>query len=291
MIWNVQGLINKLCDVDFISILHNHSVIFLCETWHNKSSIIDVNGFTTYHCPRPKYNRRAKRNSGGLVVYCKSAMADGISTVKRNENGIMWIKFDKVFFNLENDIYVCHCYIPPENSRLYLTVDNLRNLDFFDCISEDVRYFSGIGDVYMCGDLNSRCGRLSDRVDQLGLDRYVNLPDEDEHSYTVGPRASSDERVNIFGRKLISLCKEHDMVIMNGRLEQGRFTCFTQSGASVVDYFIAQTKNVQQVYDMYVSDLTEFSDHCFLAISININNTQTANIDKTFETFDWESAE
>ena len=197
----------------------------------------------------------------------------------------------KSFFNLENDIYVCHCYIPPENSRLYLTVDNLRNFDFFDCISEDVRYFSGIGDVYMCGDLNSRCGHLSDRVDQLGLDRYVNLPDEDEHSYTVGPRASSDERVNIFGRKLISLCKEHDMVIMNGRLEQGRFTCFTQSGASVVDYFIAQTKNVQQVYDMYVSDLTEFSDHCFLAISININNKQTANIDKTFETFDWESAE
>ena len=155
MIWNVQGLINKLCDVDFISTLHNHSVIFLCETWHNKSSIIDINGFTTYHCPRPKYNRRAKRNSGGLVIYCKSALADGISTVKRNENGIMWIKFDKVFFNLENDIYVCHCYIPPENSRLYLTVDNLRNFDFFDCISEDVRYFSGIGDVYMCGDLNS----------------------------------------------------------------------------------------------------------------------------------------
>ena len=35
---------------------------------------------------------------------------------------------------------------------------------------------------------------------------------------------------------------------------------------------------------MYVSDLTEFSDHCFLAISININNKQT-------EIFDWESAE
>ena len=37
---------------------------------------------------------------------------------------------------------------------------------------------------------------------------------------------------------------------------------------------------------MYVSDLTEFSDHCFLAISININNKQTANIDKTFGIFD-----
>ena len=78
---------------------------------------------------------------------------------------------------------------------------------------------------------------------------------------------------------------------MNGRLEQGRFTCFTQSGASGVDYFISQTKNVQQVYDMYVSDLTEFSDHCFLAISININNKETSDIDKTFEIFDGESAE
>ena len=42
---------------------------------------------------------------------------------------------------------------------------------------------------------------------------------------------------------------------------------------------------------MYVSNLTQFSDNCFLAISININNKQTANIDKTFEIFDWESAE
>ena len=119
-------------------------------------------------------------------------------------------------------------------------------------LTEDVRYFSGIGDVYLCGDLNSRCGRLSDRVDQLGLDRYVNLPHEDEYSFTIEPRVSSDECVNIFGRKLISLCKQHDMVIMNGRIEPGRFTCVTQSGPSVVDYFITQMKNFQQINDMYV---------------------------------------
>ena len=72
-------------------------------------------------------------------------------------------------------------------------------------------------------------------------------------------------------------------------LTSSRFTCITQSGSSVVDYFITQAKKFQQVHDMYVSDLTEFSDHCFLAISININSKQTEIIDNTFEIFDWES--
>ena len=116
----------------------------------------------------------------------------------------------------------------------------------------------------LCGDLNSRCGRLSNRVDQLGLDRYVNLPHEDEYSFTIEPRVSSDKRVNSFGRKLLSLCKEHHIVIMNGRIEPGGFTCITQSGSSVVDFFITQMKNIQQINDLYVSELTEFSDHCFV---------------------------
>ena len=115
-------------------------------------------------CPRPKNNRRARRDSGGLVIYCKSYLSDGISIVKRDEKGICWIKFDKLFFKFESDIYFSFCYIPTENSFLYAS--HLRD---FDYNGDDIRHFSNTGDVYLYGDLNSRCGVLSDRVEQLGL--------------------------------------------------------------------------------------------------------------------------
>ena len=100
--------------------------------------------------------------------------------------------------------------------------------------------------MYLCGDLNSRCGVLSDRVEQLGLGRFVDLPVEDHLSSPIAVRESYDAYVNVFGHKLISLCKEQDMLIVNGRLEPGRFTCITQAGASLFDYFISQTKNFRR---------------------------------------------
>ena len=39
------------------------------------------------------------------MVYCKSYLADGISIVKKNEKGIMWVKFDKTFFEMQCDMF------------------------------------------------------------------------------------------------------------------------------------------------------------------------------------------
>ena len=83
--------------------------------------------------------------------------------------------------------------------------------------------------MYLCVDLNSRCGVLSDRVEQLGLGQFIDLPVEDDLSSPVEIRESYDAYVNVFSHKLISLCKEQDMLIVNGRLEPGRFACITQA--------------------------------------------------------------
>ena len=190
---------------------------------------------------------------------------------------------------MESDIYICLCYIPPENSCLY--VSHLRDSDYFDYIGDDVRHFSNIGDVYLCGDLNSRCGVLSDRVEQLGLGRFVDLPVEDDLSSPIAVRESYDAYVNLFGHKLTSLCKEQDMLIVNGHLEPGRFTYITQAGASLVDYFISQTKTFSKIDNMFVSDLSEFSDHCSIEISLNIKFESPTEEFRTFDKFSWDSAD
>ena len=150
---------------------------------------------------------------------------------------------------------------------------------------------SNIGDVYLCGDLNSRCGVLSDRVEHLGLGRFVDLPVEDDLSSPIAVKESYDAYVNVFSHKLISLCKEQDMLIVNVRLEPGRFTSITQAGASLVDRFISQTKNFSKIDNMFVSDLSEFSDHCSIEISLNIKFESPTQEFRTFDKFCWDSAD
>lgn len=124
--------------------------------------------------------------------------------------------------------------------------------------------------MYLCGDFNCRTGQLSDSAEQLGLERYIDLPCDDEQAFEIKNRSSFDSVVNVFGHKLISLCKEQNMKIVNGRLEPGRFTFIASSGVSVVDYFITQAKNFTKICDMQVFDISEFSDHCALdALEVN----------------------
>ena len=45
---------------------------------YNKNSILEINGYNVFTCPRPKSNRKARRDSGGVAFYFKTHLADGI---------------------------------------------------------------------------------------------------------------------------------------------------------------------------------------------------------------------
>ena len=76
------------------------------------------------------------------------------------------------------------------------------------------------GDVLLTGDFNARVGQRSDLVDNLNLDRYVNMPEPDLPIDILPQRLSADIQTNTFGHKLLTLCKENSVFIANGRLEQ-----------------------------------------------------------------------
>ena len=137
----------KLCDPEFLEIIRKYDIVFATETWCIKNSNIEIEGYTSFSCPRPKSCKRAKRDSGGLVIYCKNKVASGIKLAKFNDKGIMWIKFEKIFFSLDSDIYFCLTYILPEKSKLYSSIALLENFDFFDCLSDEIRHYAYMGDV------------------------------------------------------------------------------------------------------------------------------------------------
>ena len=104
---------------------------------------------------------------------------------------------------------------------------------------------------------------MSGVIEQTGLSRHVDLPpNNDPCSITV--RKSDDKSVNTFGYKLINLCKETELYIVNGRLEPGRFTFQSSQRNSVIDYFISKASNFKVINKIEVEGLTKFSDHCLI---------------------------
>ena len=141
----------------------------------------------------------------------------------------------------EKDLYFCVTYIPPEDSTVYTTVySDLYDFDFFEHISDDVRSQCDQGDVFITGDSNIRTSDRPDYVENINLQRYVTKPGIEE--YIVPSRKPQDKHINNVGQKLLSFCKEHNLSIVNGRLDDGKCTCSTvnrsRSGCSLVDYLI-----------------------------------------------------
>ena len=260
------------------------------ETWHTKTSNINIDGYNYFSCPRPKFNRKAKRDSGGVIVYFKQKFTNYIELINSNQNGIIWFKLNKKLLLTDNDAYICTCYVPPEESTVYKNINSsLFEFDFFEHLNNNIRHYSNLGDVYLNGDLNSRTGLLSDCVDNIHLDRYVDMPYDDLYNVDIPPRANNDTHVNSFGHKLLSLCKENDLHIVNGRLTPGLYTYNgiyrNRSVSSTVDYLITNHKNFSSLNYVLVHDMTEFADHCPIIFSLkhylnsNVRNCYR-NIDK-----------
>jgi len=61
-------------------------------------------------------NRQATRKSGGVAIYLKYSLANGINIVKNRFDTIIRQKLNKYFFKLDYDIYIDGVHIWVENS-------------------------------------------------------------------------------------------------------------------------------------------------------------------------------
>ena len=107
--------------------------------------------------------------------------------------GMMWCKFHKESFNSEKDVYLCICYVPPEDSSLYTnSKSDLYQLDFYEYISDEIRKHMDVGHVLLLGDFNARTGQEPDYVSDVNIDRFVDLPCEGLLNVSLPLRTSDD---------------------------------------------------------------------------------------------------
>ena len=268
MSWIINGLSSKLDYPDLVNKLTNYDVIFLYESWSNPDSVYDLNGYRCYNFYRSYKNTRARRSSGGVVVFIRESVLPGVQIVRSHFETIIWLKICKRFFKLYEDVYIAGVYVWGESSPMYRE----HNVDLFYVLQDDVYYFDSLGAVMLCGDYNARV-RNGTRPDYIVFDTGCDFDSADYTVDTPLERRSMDSVCNGHGIKLIDLCKATGLRIANGRLYQdnniGDFTYTNYAGSSVIDYLLLKQQHFSLLSDFMVHKFYEWSDHAPLSFNIN----------------------
>ena len=256
------------------SYLKQYDIVLLCETWADPRNDYVLEGYHALNYARTKKHKKAKRSSGGLIIFIKNAVLKGIEILHNNEDLIAWLKLDKSFFGLEKHLYLGNCYVVPENSP------HLRP-DSFSIIQDDIAKVPSSSDILICADFNAHtkaeldyniCHPGSDN----GLNHYLN-PDEQTHTDIHEKhriRICLDKRpINSHGRELLNLCKATGLLIVNGRLGNDGYTWVNNGNAGVNDYMIASTSLFQNIEHFSVNTMLPESDHAPLEIAIKCKKT------------------
>lgn len=276
----MNGLARKINDVDFQEYVKKYDLILLSETWLNKKQPLntDINGYISYHVYGNKRSGTNKgRFSGGLSIYYKNELSDNISIVETNQYGIVWLKLKQDLFSVESDMYLCHTYIPPVNSKVLIDQD----FDFFYEIEKGVEKYGQLGKTCITGDLNSRTGNLSDILEyDKYLDCFEELDTENINTHFPVIRNNPDKVIDCNGKRLINLCRATNHIIVNGRLnkeQDNQFTFVSNRGLSITDYLIINANYVDNINEFQILNWQNFSDHAGVYFSLKCN-TKTRHI-------------
>ena len=117
--WNVNGLgEEKIDDPFFKSIINRYDIICLTETWDkekNERNTVETNQFPGYSGikrNRKNKHKRAKRNSGGILLLYKNALKKYITVIHKNDQNILWVKINENVVG--ESIILGTVYISPE---------------------------------------------------------------------------------------------------------------------------------------------------------------------------------
>ena len=283
--WNInnvysRSLGNKLETDEVKKILNDHDIVCLVETHAKKGEQLTLPGFKKpFRIDRPS---KGKKAFGGIAVFVKEYLwkVAKICPMKTKNENTLWLKIsgkDKGY----RDIYLGSTYLSPENKKnrvhLKTCMANLR---------EDVELFSSRGSIFLLGDFNARTNRANDFVQDLDPMYEEEIePHTDKFDIKIGSMYSKFDELGEVeaaesrlrnsqdnaplskrGKELISLCKDLELSILNGRKLGdvfGKITCFRSNGCSVVDYGICSKDLFDAIPHFSVGlHMPWVSDHC-----------------------------
>ena len=245
-------------------------MLCLQETWCKEGHNLEIDNFGSFHFNRPILNAKALRGAGGISIYVKSKIVPFVSILKNHADYLVWICIKKTLFNSEKPLLIGIVYFPPEPATC-----NVYREDYFMTLENDIAMYQGDFNIFVMGDFNARTQALSDESKRFegsnGPNQLENLtifPDG-----LSGIRNSQDRKPpNNYGRKLVELCMNTEMKILNGRCFndiEGKFTRVGTTGRSVVDYILCEKESFNFVCNFQIEDQFPESDHCPILLELN----------------------
>ena len=238
---NVSGLKKKIDYPELNDLINRYDIFCVSETHIDTYDIVDIPGFVFFSHPR---SREYKRKSGGIGIYVRSNISKFIHFEPASSEYVLWVSVDKQLTKLTETLYLGAVYIPPENSRFYTNDD-------FEILETSVANFcSNNKFVILAGDFNSRTSELNDFIPsdpficdllEIDLETQTLL---NKHAILEGlsiplNRKSLDRKTNSHGFRMIELCRNSNLFILNGRLLNDTNGSFTFKERSVIDYVLA----------------------------------------------------
>ena len=282
-------LVSKLDNVEFVELISMNDVVLLSETWtneENEENDLKLRNFKKPFCKHRERKRNARRDSGGLCVFFRNSIVNGVSEIKWDFEDGMCFKLDRCFFGLERDMFFVFVYMRPDSSsRADMNVD----INIFEIVEQQIAKVSELGDVICMGDFNAR---LTEREECLIVDRlnectlesmnigiYENEHVFSENDFTINDmsikRTNSDKNVNSYGLKLLSLCYACDLAILNGRAGAdkgvGNLTFCGHQGESTNEYVMCDRASLYKVCDFTIGKPNCFSDHCVVSFKLSMS--------------------
>lgn len=283
--WNVNGIKGKLKYQDFVNSINCYDVCILTETWVTEK--INIDNYYVECLPATKLKNKPGRYSGGVLVYIKKELGKIIKIVKdRKRNYGLWFKIDKSNLLNEKHLYIGAVYLPPIDSNYALNKP-------FECIENDICDLSENGNYILMGDFNARSAEMADYIKKYKGDDKTDINDHD--SPEPDPRFNLDTEKNIYGKRLIELCKNTSVLILNGRTTgdiPANFTYHGTNGSSTVDYGLCNTALICDIVYFHVDTPGVWSDHCLTKLCVKLqqqktHKTQDKNLFPLQENYKW----
>ena len=118
--WNINGLgKEKFQNEDFVNIVNTYDILCLTETWREDGkSCLAPKGYKSKYHNRKHKNKKAKRNSGGILVLYKNELDGHIKVIDNSDENILWLKLNKSYAGWKRDLLVGTVYMSPKDSKV-----------------------------------------------------------------------------------------------------------------------------------------------------------------------------
>ena len=275
---NVCGLNSKLNFGELNDYIKKFDMFCITESKVSKGP--HINSYTVFNLEK---NTKKYPYPGihGLQVY----VADHIAGLCCQINDISLICESILWIKISENLIVGALYIPHEGSKYYCN-------EFFTDLALDICDIKSKYDlpIMLIGDFNSRTGTINDILlventdDVLDSSNFI-YPDIINTLKNLNlpiHRSNKDTKINNNGKKLIEMCKCHELCIVNGRLGTdkniGNTTC---NDVSTIDYVICTPDLLPNLTDFTVHNFCPLLSDKHRPISVSLNMTKSLPDTKT----------